>query len=317
MHALVQPQYPSHWQHCNMAAQLIMPTLPSEQHHSRHFLPAHRPTHHARSQSYNLAGAGPRFQINTDLTNKNDGHYASTPPSPRGTSGSRSNIHSKGARPLYMPAVLRPNYEFPPAQPLSRSPGASSDSGSDSTLRRTNTANLLSLTGLGAIGYRLSRRSTIDSSKSLEGEWDLATYPDVMSAPTRKHWKPDTESTVCDDPLCKRTFTYFTRRHHCRKCGNIFCDSHSASVLPLDQDANFNPRADPSRTCNHCFEQVKARHSRNNSQSSGSDSTGAGATARGATAIAARKGGADNEFNLPSSKDLAASVPRDWNWSTF
>ncbi len=84
-------------------------------------------------------------------------------------------------------------------------------------------------------------------------------------------------------------------------------------VLPLDQDANFNPRAAPSRTCNHCFEQVKARHSRNNSQSS--DSDGSGGRGRGATAIAARKG--DNEFNLPTSKDIAASVPRDWNWSTF
>ncbi len=170
-----------------MAAQLIMPTLPSEQHQSRHFLPDHRPGH-ARSQSYNLASAGPRFQINTDVANTG-GHYASTPPSPRGHSGTRSNIHSS-ARPLYMPAVLRPNYEFPPQQPpLSRSPGGSSDSGSDTTLRRTNTANLLSLTGLGAIGHRLSRRSTMESSKSLEGDWDLATYPDVKSPPTRKHWK--------------------------------------------------------------------------------------------------------------------------------
>ncbi|OAA53685.1 Zinc finger, FYVE-type [Cordyceps fumosorosea ARSEF 2679] len=298
-----------------MAAQLIMPTLPGEQQQSRHFLP-HRPAQHGRSQSYNLARAGPRFHINTDVANANTGHYASTPPSPRGTSGSRSNIHSNNtaARPLYMPAVLRPNYEFPPQQPLSRSPGSSSDSGSDSTLRRTNTANLLSLTGLGAIGHRLSRRSTTESSKSLEGDWDLAMYPDVTSPPTRKHWKPDTESSICDDPLCKRTFTYFTRRHHCRKCGNIFCDSHSASVLPLDQDANFNPRAVPSRTCNHCFEQARARHSRNNSQSSGSDSSsGKG----GATAIAAKKGNPENEFNLPSSKDIAASVPRDWNWSTF
>ncbi|OAA71857.1 Zinc finger, FYVE-type [Akanthomyces lecanii RCEF 1005] len=310
-----------------MAAQLIMPTLPSEQHQSRHFLPSHRPVH-ARSQSYNLASAGPRFQINTDLANSNSGHYASTPPSPRGQSGTRSNnIHSNNAataRPLYMPAVLRPNYEFPPQQqpPLSRSPGTSSDSGSDTTLRRTNTANLLSsLAGLGAIGHRLSRRSTMESnnssSKGLEGgccEWggDPAAYPDVTSPPTRKHWKPDTESSLCDDPLCKRSFSYFNRRHHCRKCGNIFCDAHSSSVLPLDQDANFNPRAGPSRTCNHCFEQVKARHSRNNSQSSGSDGRGAATKA-----MAAKKGSADNEFNLPTSKDIAASVPRDWNWSTF
>lgn len=179
-----------------MAAQLIMPTLPGEQQQSRHLLP-NRPVHHARSQSYNLASSGPRFpSINTaDLP---VAHYSSTPPSPRGGASSRSNRSSmhradttgpNGARPLYMPAVLRPNYEFPPQQPLSRSPGSSSDSGSDTTLRRTNTANLLSLAGLGAIGNRLSRRSTMESTKSLEGQWDLATYPDVTSQPTRKHWK--------------------------------------------------------------------------------------------------------------------------------
>lgn len=312
-----------------MAAQLIMPTLPGEQHQSRHFLP-NRPVHHARSQSYNIAAAAaaaPRFPtINTDLP---PGHYASTPPSPRGgASRGASHIHSNNAaRPLYMPAVLRPNYEFPPQQPLSRSPGSSSDSGSDSTLRRVNTGgnNLLSLTGLGAIGHRLSRRSTMESgagSRKMEGDWDLAVYPDVTSPPTRKHWKPDTESSICDDPLCKRSFNYFTRRHHCRKCGNIFCDWHSSSVLPLDQDANFNPRAVPTRTCNHCFDQVKARHSRNNSQSSGSDdASGSGRSSNGARACPtnpmAAKGSAENEFNLPNAKDMAASVPRDWNWSTF
>lgn len=306
-----------------------MPTLPGEQQHSRHFLSNNnRPVHHTRSQSYNLASSGPRL-ANINTSDLGTGHYASTPPSPRGgASRNGGHIHSNNlhsARPLYMPAVLRPNYEFPPQQPLSRSPGASSDSGSDSTLRRTNTANLLSsITG---IGHRLSRRSTMESgssngtAKSLEGDWDLTSYPSVTSPPTRSHWKPDTESSICDDPLCKRSFNYFTRRHHCRKCGNIFCDAHSSSVLPLDQDANFNPRANPSRTCNHCFEQIKVRHSRQNSRSTGSDESGkdgaAGSGTNSGCMIAARKGNTANEFNLPSSKDIAASVPRDWNWSTF
>jgi hypothetical protein len=34
------------------------------------------------------------------------------------------------------------------------------------------------------------------------------------------------------------------------------------------------------------------------------------------TAPNAMKAGG-NEFNLPTSKEIAASVPRDWNWSTF
>lgn len=160
-----------------MAAELIMPTLPGTQQQSRHFL-HNRPVQHTRSHSYQVAPAPTVSPLQTNLP----AHHSSTPPSP-----TRSGSMTPGARPLYMPAVLRPNYEFPP-QPLSKSPSANSDSGSDTTLRRTNTG-LLSLTGLGAIGNRLSRRSTMESRKSVEGEWNLDMYPEVSNQPTRKHWK--------------------------------------------------------------------------------------------------------------------------------
>lgn len=181
-----------------MAAQLIMPTMPGEQQQSRHFLTADRRPSHTRSHSYHVS-TGPRLaQIST--ADARAGHYASTPPSPTEASRARARAATaqqnaaiaNGARPLYMPAVLRPNYEFPPQQPLSRSPGAVSDSGSDSTLRRSNTggaAGLLNLPGLNAIGTRLTRRSTAESSRSLDGDWNLDHYPQVTAAPTRKHWK--------------------------------------------------------------------------------------------------------------------------------
>lgn len=128
--------------------------------------------------------------------------------------------------------------------------------------------------------------------------------------------QPDPESSVCDDPTCKRTFNYFTRRHHCRRCGNIFCDPHSSFEVPLDQDANFNPRAPPSRTCNHCFEQYRDWHSRNNSQSSSSASSDDQNVAP-PTPVAAIPGAAAAALALPKGPEVAASVPRDWNWSTF
>ena len=123
--------------------------------------------------------------------------------------------------------------------------------------------------------------------------------------------QPDPESSICDDPTCKRHFSTFIRRHHCRRCGNIFCDWHSSFAVPLDQDANFNPRADPSRSCHHCFDQFKAWHSRNNSQTSSSAASSEGPGTTPTTPVAA--GGPV----LPSHVDMAASVPRDWNWSTF
>lgn len=135
--------------------------------------------------------------------------------------------------------------------------------------------------------------------------------------------QPDYESSICDHATCRRTFTYFTRRHHCRKCGNIFCDAHSALEIPLDQDANFNPRGLHSRACGHCYSQFKEWRSRTNSRHSSGASSSASdnnntnsadeATPAPATPIAASP-------TTPVGKrmpEVALSVPRDWNWSTF
>jgi hypothetical protein len=170
----------------------------------------------------------------------------------------------------------------------------------------------MSLTGLTVFGQRLSRRSTADSGKCLGADWDLDMFPKVTAEPTRKHWKADQDSTICDDPTCKRKFNYFVRRHHCRKCGNIFCDWHSAFDVPLDQDANFHPRGSPARACGHCFQEFKVWRSRNDSQASSAASSDAATTNGGNTAspMIAKGPGV-------KSPDAAASVPRDWNWSTF
>ena len=85
--------------------------------------------------------------------------------------------------------------------------------------------------------------------------------------------------------------------------------------MPLDQDANFNPRAVPSRTCNHCFEQYRSWHTRNNSQTSSSASSDA-QNATPPTPITS--GPAAAAFNhLAKTPEVQNSVPRDWNWSTF
>lgn len=37
------------------------------------------------------------------------------------------------------------------------------------------------------------------------------------------HWKPDAEAAACEK--CRVKFSFLTRRHHCRRCGGIFCDA--------------------------------------------------------------------------------------------
>ena len=285
-----------------MATDLIMPTLPGEQQQSRHFLPLQRPQHN-RSHSYQIPQS---TQISPLSTSTSTGSNSSMPSSPK-----------SGRKPMYMPAVLRPNHEFPPHPKLakSRTFGDDADARAKYDQRHHGGNAFGNFPGFGVLSPRSRRQSKV--GQDLCDGWDLKLFPPVSSQPTKEHWKPDPESSVCDDPTCKRNFGTFVRRHHCRRCGNIFCDSHSNFVVPLDQDANFNPRATPSRTCNHCFDQFRAWHSRNSSQSSSDTSSGAagGADASGSTTPTAAVAAGGKK--VASTAEIAASVPRDWNWSTF
>lgn len=133
-------------------------------------------------------------------------------------------------------------------------------------------------------------------------------------------FQPDAESSICDEPSCTRSFTYFTRRHHCRRCGNIFCDLHSMFNIPLDQDSNYHPRGFRSRSCEHCWKEYRswqmARTSRSNSESSHDEPTTPTVSCAGNGARNALSGVFGQKMpGAPES--LGASVPRDWNWSTF
>lgn len=125
---------------------------------------------------------------------------------------------------------------------------------------------------------------------------------------------------MCEDATCKRYFSYFTRRHHCRKCGNIFCDDHSRFQVPLDQDAAFNPKGQMSRACAHCYGQFKAWRGRNLTVNAGAEGQPAGATS-GCPVInspaSAISMGLPQQHTLQQRVEAAQSVPRDWNWSTF
>lgn len=129
--------------------------------------------------------------------------------------------------------------------------------------------------------------------------------------------QPDNAASICDSPTCTRSFSYFHRRHHCRRCGNIFCDQHSLYAIPLDQDANYHPYGTRSRACEHCFLEYKGweitRLSRSNSESSEdhpkTPNLSCGTNTRFGSVFAQKMGvGAEN---------IGQSVPRDWNWSTF
>ncbi|KAL0094825.1 hypothetical protein J3Q64DRAFT_1716085 [Phycomyces blakesleeanus] len=77
--------------------------------------------------------------------------------------------------------------------------------------------------------------------------------PDVVSGPpNRDHWKPDADSLQCASPDCQTAFGLFERRHHCRKCGDIFCSAHCSNYFRLDHASQFHLRGLLSRGCDAC-----------------------------------------------------------------
>eukprot|EP00117_Sycon_ciliatum_P030467 scpid58309/ scgid5913/ Hepatocyte growth factor-regulated tyrosine kinase substrate; Hrs; Protein pp110 len=63
-------------------------------------------------------------------------------------------------------------------------------------------------------------------------------------------WVDDKEATQCH--LCRTAFGVFTRRHHCRNCGNVFCDQCSSKESTIPKYGYETP----VRVCDTCYSQL-------------------------------------------------------------
>ena len=52
-------------------------------------------------------------------------------------------------------------------------------------------------------------------------------------------WQPDAE--VSDCPICLRAFTFFFRKHHCRKCGRVVCANCSPHRITIPRQFIVHP----------------------------------------------------------------------------
>lgn len=59
-------------------------------------------------------------------------------------------------------------------------------------------------------------------------------------------WTPDRETADCG--RCRSKFDFITRRHHCRRCGRVYCGSCCSRRLPLQRMCFV----DPVRICHDC-----------------------------------------------------------------
>jgi len=78
-------------------------------------------------------------------------------------------------------------------------------------------------------------------------------------------WERDEAVSECRD--CRRRFNFLSRRHHCRRCGRIFCDRCSSYRALLDPSDVVHDPTNPGpphisaslqRVCQSCYEEVTA-----------------------------------------------------------
>jgi hypothetical protein len=77
-------------------------------------------------------------------------------------------------------------------------------------------------------------------------------------------WKRDSEISACEK--CKNEFRAkwygVSTKHHCRRCGGIFCDNCSRFKIDLDKalvgESNRTARVSKARVCQRCFDEVMA-----------------------------------------------------------
>lgn len=180
----------------------------------------------------------------------------------------------KGLRtPMYIPAVLRMtqngSYEYPnrslsnspemvSTPPTAQSPenhyethlqafGQKSINSSTASIKSTDSARSIDSTNSPKFGSLNRFLSTGSLGRSFD---HISNAP-----PTRRHWVKDEAVTTCSIPTCNKTFNFFERRHHCRKCGGIFCKEHTSHSLYINRMAQFTTggRGTLSKVCDNCI----------------------------------------------------------------
>ncbi|KAG2608550.1 protein FREE1-like [Panicum virgatum] len=133
-----------------------------------------------------------------------------------------------------------------------------SNSYTSNTILDTVTAATVQFKEMG--GSSISRsRAIADAAKPAELQNERRRiFPDLRNLmkpmnEEKDHWVPDEAVTKCT--ACAADFSAFNRRHHCRNCGDIFCDKCTQGRTPLTTDAD----AQPVRVCDRCMAEVTQR----------------------------------------------------------
>ncbi|KAL8476532.1 hypothetical protein ACS0TY_029000 [Phlomoides rotata] len=93
------------------------------------------------------------------------------------------------------------------------------------------------------------------TEQSLDKKKGIIDWRNLIKPPNEEkdHWVPDDAVTKCT--ACRTDFSAFNRKHHCRNCGDIFCDKCTQGRIALTEDEH----AQPVRVCDQCMAEVTQR----------------------------------------------------------
>ncbi|KIW09505.1 uncharacterized protein PV09_00381 [Verruconis gallopava] len=135
-------------------------------------------------------------------------------------------------------------------------PTQSDSSSSSSTSAEASSAVNMSRTGS-------SHNTVLDTAGDSDHAQDHALPSPATQPPTRRDsrntvpsngrrqsdivlpkWQPDADVTRC--PVCNNQFTFWYRKHHCRKCGRVVCANCSPHRITIPRQFIVRPPEPPS-----------------------------------------------------------------------
>ncbi|KAF3614334.1 putative GDSL esterase/lipase EXL3-like [Capsicum annuum] len=128
-----------------------------------------------------------------------------------------------------------------------------SNSYTTSSLLDTVTAATVQFKEMG--GSIRSSESPKVAEQPTEKKKGLADWINIVKPVNEEkdHWVPDEAVSKCT--ACGSAFNAFVRKHHCRNCGDIFCDKCTQGRTALTADEN----APVVRVCDRCSAEVSRR----------------------------------------------------------
>lgn len=148
-------------------------------------------------------------------------------------------------------------------------------------------------------------------------------YPNAIhhqkTTPTRRHWIKDEAAIRCGITGCPVVFNFFERRHHCRKCGGIFCSEHTSHYLYINHMAQFTTggRGILSRVCNNCISDYNIFINREFGVNVPVEDSNPTSTPLSSEPLLTINAPSKASNSAARNDSVVGSVPANWTWSSF